>query len=412
MKVLFITYYFAPYNTIGAVRTTRTAEKLIELGYDVKVISANKQNLPDNLSTSFPQESTYRTKWFNPSKFVPKKALNKSVNYTSDGKKLKSIRMLLNKIYTSLFSYPDDLIGWFLPARKQAAKLINNGWVPDLIYASATPYTSLLVAKSVSGKYSIPWVAELRDLWADNHYIKSNWIDQLIEKRTLTTANSLVTVSEPLANRLAKKYTCPVSVIYNAYDKADFSGAENDSIGRDSDTIKIVYTGTVYEDRQDPTPLLLALASNETLKSKVSVDFYGQKLSYISYLTNKYKLEDCVFVHDPVTRAESLKIQRAADILLLLTWNDEREKGILTGKLFEYIGSGKAILSIGAIEDDASKIVTSNQFGIASNTPEDLLNFLLNFDAKQYRNLSNRYKYERTFQINKLISLFDSVVNN
>lgn len=47
-------------------------------------------------------------------------------------------------------------------------------WKPDVILASAMPYTSLLVAAKLSRKYDIPFVAELRDLWVDNHYIKHN----------------------------------------------------------------------------------------------------------------------------------------------------------------------------------------------------------------------------------------------
>lgn len=413
MKILFITYYFAPYNTIGAVRTTRTAEKLIEMGHDVKVISADKQSLPMNLSTSFPKERVFYTKWFNPKKYIPQK-ISQNYNFTSQDKnaldKVKTFLIkFLKNIYSNILAKPDSLVGWFLPAKAQASRLIDNGWRPDLIYASASPYTSLLVAKNISKRYSIPWVGELRDLWSDNHYFKSNWIDRLLEKKTLSTASHLVTVSEPLAQALKNKYKCPVSVVYNAYDKLDFI---NTGIKENRDKIKIVYTGAIYENKRDPTPLFLAIASNDLVRSKVQVDFYGPDLSYISYLINKYKLQDCVFVHQPVARDEAIKLQQDSDILLLLTWNDPKEKGVLTGKLFEYIGSGNAILSIGAIEDDASKIVVNNGFGLATNAPEEIEEFIFNFNRDKYMSQDLRANYERTIQIENLEKIFKSVIFN
>ena len=413
MKILFITYYFAPYNTIGAVRTTRTAEKLIEMGHDVKVISANEQYLPKNLSTSFPKENVFYTKWFNPKKYIPYKSLPANdfslPNKNTLGKVKDLIIRSLKIFYSNILAKPDSFVGWFSPAKAQAVNLIDNGWEPDLIYASASPYTSLLIAQSISKRYSIPWVGELRDLWSDNHYFKSNWIDRFLERKTLSTASHLVTVSEPLAQVLKRKYKCPVSVIYNAYDESDFINLSTDV---SSEKIKIIYTGTIYENRRDPTPLFLAIVSNGSLRSKVKVDFYGPDLSYISYLIDKYKLEDCVFTHNPVARDMAIKLQQESDVLLLLTWDDPREKGILTGKLFEYIGSGNAILSIGAIEDDASKIIVDNNFGIATNTPEKIEEFILNFVKDKYINQELRGNYERTTQIENLVNIFESVACN
>jgi hypothetical protein len=44
--------------------------------------------------------------------------------------------------------------------------------------------------------------------------------------------------------------------------------------------------------------------------------------------------------------------QRDADGLLFLEWNDPSARGVLTGKIFEYIRSGRPILGIGI--DDSS----------------------------------------------------------
>jgi hypothetical protein len=64
---------------------------------------------------------------------------------------------------------PDPRIAWIRTAISAGTRLIEE-WKPDVIFASAPPYTSLIVACRLSRAFDIPWVAGLRDLWADNPY--------------------------------------------------------------------------------------------------------------------------------------------------------------------------------------------------------------------------------------------------
>ncbi|MFX9604597.1 hypothetical protein ABTP42_19610, partial [Acinetobacter baumannii] len=63
MKILLVTYYFPPYNAMGAVRTGKTAKFLEALGHEVRVISAIDQPLAQSLTTEIPEEHVHRTKW-------------------------------------------------------------------------------------------------------------------------------------------------------------------------------------------------------------------------------------------------------------------------------------------------------------------------------------------------------------
>ena len=416
MKILFITYFFAPYNCIGAVRTTRTAEVLSEIGHDVRVITAGEQNLDPNLISTFPEESVKRTKWID---------LEKPIYLLMGKKKVASLKGnlhkaslkgrffgVLNRIYQRMISIPDKHVGWYPYAVKEANSLIESGWVPDVIYASAMPYTSLMVAKKISGRHKIPWVGELRDLWSDNHYGYGGWIEKKIESNTLKTASSLITVSDPLQKTLQRKYhSIPVHTIFNAYDEKDFQLRYDKKT--DDKKIKIVYTGTVYEGKRDPSPLLQTLHEYPVLRKSVQVDFFGSNLGFIEHLINKFNLHDCVKINGRVSRQEALEKQMSADILLLLTWNDPKEKGVLTGKLFEYIGSARPILSIGAVEDDASKLIISNGFGVATNEPSGINVFIKKVKEQgfDYDDV-NRTEYERVSQIVSLEKVFVSVVQS
>ena len=304
---------------------------------------------------------------------------------------------------------PDKYIGWYSFAVKESKKIINKGWVPDLIFASATPYTSLIVAKKISKYYDIPWIGELRDLWSDNHYGYGWWIDKKFEKSTLKTASALVTVSKTLKIVLEKKYPyIPVHTVQNAFDEKDFLSAHQKK--ETSEVIKIVYTGAVYSGKRDPSPLFEALEQNEDIRKSIHVDFYGNDLGYIDFLVKKYNLFDCVHINGSVSREAALKYQQEASVLLLLTWDNPKEKGVLTGKLFEYIGSSKPILLIGALKDEASKLITDNGLGVASNSPSEIIQFLKNLSKEDFNiNINSRKRFERTQQVINLQNIFYEV---
>ncbi len=416
MKILFISYFFAPYNCIGAVRTTRTVEKLIEMGHDVKVITAKDQHLMSDLSTSVNEADIIRTKWLDFEKpiysIMGKNRISSIKNINPDSSLKSRFYNLLKIIFHRVISMPDKHIGWYPYAVKESKKLVNSNWIPDIIFASASPYTGLMIAKNLSKSFNIPWIGELRDLWSDNHYRSTWWIDKKFEEVTLKTASALVTVSDHLKEILEKKYSnVPIKTIRNAFDDRDFlfDFKKNDN----TEKIKIVHTGAIYAGKRDPSPLFKALINNENLRKYVEIDFYGNDLGYVKYLIEKFQLHDCVNLHDSVSRHKALKYQKEASVLLLLTWDNPMEKGVLTGKLFEYIGSSRPILSIGAIKDDASNLIIENNLGVATNSSNEITNFLESIFNKDFKiDASNRKKFERASQVIKLQEIFYEVIKN
>jgi hypothetical protein len=64
-------------------------------------------------------------------------------------------------------------------------------------------------------------------------------------------------------------------------------------------------------------------------------------------LAEKYGLREVIDFRGGVRRQEALQIQQEADILLLLESNAPEARGVLTGKVFEYLMTDKPILLIG-----------------------------------------------------------------
>lgn len=392
MKILIVSYFFPPYNVIGAVRVGKLAEYWSERGHDVRVIAANNQPLAKTLKTKLPSDKIIYTNWINVNK-LPELVLGGRKKVMSHGFSSKSsILGKLGLLYKTCFNLPDGQIGWYPYATSSAKSLIASGWQPDLIYASAHPLTSLIIANKISKFSKAPWVAELRDLWTDNHnYHFPKWrkrIETKLESKILSTASAAITVSDPLASTLRAQLAIPVATILNGFDKSDI---ESDIAPiTPNKTLNIVYTGMVYSGKQDIEIFFKALKLLNKPDS-ISVNFYGRYLSEVKSLSTKYDLENVVKVNEPVPYLESIKIQKNADILLFLLWNDIKEKGVFTGKLFEYFGALRPILAIGNQYNVAAELILERKAGIVSINPEEIAQQLeawINLKTAQNETLS------------------------
>src|SRR4029077_14138282 len=87
-------------------------------------------------------------------------------------------------------------------------------------------------------------------------------------------------------------------------------------------------------------------------------------------LARRHRVDDRVTVRTPVPYRRSLDLQMTADILLLLQWNDKRDKGNLPGKIFEYLYARRPILLIGYEHGIAAQLIRERGAGLVSNTPE------------------------------------------
>jgi len=423
LRILFISYFFPPFNAIGAVRTGQTVRRLLEAGHDVRVISANRQGLPATLGIKGATDVASYTDWIDVDMIMSltlggervQKIKSTSAAPQRGASQLRRLLGVAGRLYVSWMHVPDRYIGWYPFARKACEQILDQGWKADVIYASATPYTGLMVASSVSRRYRIPWVGELRDLWTDNPYAHHRWLSRWLERRTLRTATALVSVSEPLAETLRRKYDCPCHVIMNGYDREDYMALDPGSNMGDAEKderLRIVYTGQLYAGRRDPTMLFEVLASDAQLRARTRVDFYGRDMDWVAERANHLGLADVVQVHAPVSRNDATLIQRQADALLLLTWNNPLERGVLTGKLFEYIGARRPILVLGHVDGDAAELVRREGLGLASNDPADISMFIKSMlsdpsvRAAYRRAFDERAEaYERGSQVDQLIEI-------
>lgn len=299
MRILLVSWYFPPVNTIGAVRVGKFARFLQEAGHEIGVVAGKNWGHPETLPLEARIERIAYAAGFDvnavPASVV--KALTRRIAREPDGPATtpspdaKSTipeqpggatpTRRLSRLYADVTNIPDNRIGWLSSACREGLVLCRD-WRPDVIFASGPPFTALLAARRISRRLGVPWVAELRDRWADDPYDTSpRWrraINERLERHVLATAQALVTVTEPWAEFYRAKYAKPVATIYNGYDPADFVGEPEDTACRSDSHLVIGYAGSIYPGRRDPTPLFEALRLLGKTGDRFRVVFCGTNL--------------------------------------------------------------------------------------------------------------------------------------
>ena len=380
MRLLIVAYYFPPYNTIGAVRVGKTAALLAAAGHDVHVLTARDQPLQPTLDVEFDEARITRTAWCDVNAPITW-ALGGRRRVAAEGYAPRAARgswlRRLGGWYKSLVNLPDGQIGW-LPWALSAGRDVIERARPDLILASALPPTALWVAARLARRYDIPWVAELRDLWVDDpsyaHPAWRRWLEERLQRELLSSARGLVTVSEPLAEHLRSSYDKPTAVILNGYDMRDHQRAA--ALARDAEhprssdrRLTIAYTGMLYAGRRNPEPLFQALALMGDDASRIHVEFTGRYLHEVEPLARRHGVGAQITVQSTVPYLESLARQQRADVLLLLTDSDPAQRGVFTGKLFEYLAARRPLLVVGGRDNVAAQLVEQRQVGFVSDDP-------------------------------------------
>ena len=377
MRILFVSHAFPPYSSMGAVRVGKTAKYLSRAGHDVRVLTAADQYLPATLPLEVPQEHVIYTRWLNvnaPNRlFWGSRQRFEASGYEGAKATVRQRLAWFLRLYKTLVHFPDAEIGW-LPFALSAGKRLVRDWKPDIIYASGTPYTSLIAASLLAASSGISWVGELRDLWTENPYhdycASRRIIEKALERRVLSSAKGLVVTSEFSAQALRTNYAAPVVTVLNGFDPADY--VRQPHISPRPDELRIVYTGIIYEGRRDPSPLFQAISILGDAGRCVKVEFYGRYLETVRRSAKRYGIANQVLIHDQVPHLDALRVQSTADILLLLLWDDPRDRGVVPGKLFEYIGARRPVLAIGPVENVAASLILDRQVGIALTDPSKI----------------------------------------
>jgi len=425
MRILIISVFFPPLNSIASHRPYSWAKYWTLEGHDVTVLTVPKGETPEaDLSLKNPGYQLLEAP-------LPHFISSLKTNYQESqkkelGKKENPIKRILLKGYHYLrhnrgilnaCRMPDFMDFWIGPALKA---LSNQGrW--DLIVSSSGPYAVHFIASKVKKMgLAKKWIADFRDLWTDNHAFPGlfpfNILEGWMEKRVLQNADSLTIVSPIWADNLASRHTTKkVDVIENGFDPDDLKYLSPANAFPKDGKYRLVHTGKIYPGKQALEILFEALIMFRNDKN-LEVIFAGPNLEYIYELTKKYQLEEIVKCAGFVPRNQCLMMQRDAHAVLFFPWNDPTGTGIglMSGKIYEYLFSRTQIVAVGGQGgQSAQKLLSEANSGEIMKDKDEIIQFLsssLNEGVKKQNLISDSQleKYTRKHLALKLLNLINN----
>lgn len=297
-------------------------------------------------------------------------------------KKMRLLRFrYISKLHITGFpSFPEELVEENTPWINESLKLCHSDSSLnrfDLVLSSSSPISSHVIGREIGFKMNIPWCADFRDLWANNHVRSSIERNKLttIETALLKNLTGAITVSDGFASKLRETYSGPIKVIHNSYNQL----ARFRDIDKSKLPLSILYTGSIYETNQNYNLVLQALEKINQDAITVTIKFVGPNVNIIlsHFESLNQKLPKYVQIRNSVPRAQAHKLQREADFGLLLNWEDSNVEGVETTKLFEYISAGLPILATGGTGNDAVfDIISKTGSGVYLQTVDSIYDFL------------------------------------
>jgi glycosyltransferase involved in cell wall biosynthesis len=259
------------------------------------------------------------------------------------------------------FLIPDTYAGWVPFAAREAERLCREERF-DVIYSTSPPDSSHLAARRVVGATGIPWVADCRDPWFNLHLrTPPTPVHRALHERlerSVSRADLVLVTTEAHEQMLRERYPrCRVERIPNGFDEEDF--ARDPAARPPAAPFTITHCGMLTLGRSTK-PFLEGLAAfarrDPAAAREVRVVFVGPRESANEEWARRFGLGDSVRFEDNVPHRESVAREVRSHVLLLVKHDDERYRGLVPGKLYEYIGARRPILAVGP-DGEAARIV-------------------------------------------------------
>jgi glycosyltransferase involved in cell wall biosynthesis len=377
-RVLIITYYWPPSGGAGVQRWLKFVKYLPEFGWEPVVIAPN----PDIAAYPLRDDSLLQevdkntqvihTHDFNFFNFYKKLSGEKNIPYggfASDSGNIP-FSQKIGRFIRGNFFLPDPRKGWIKYAFKTASDFIASNKV-DCVVTTGPPHSSHLTGLKLKKKFGLKWLADFRDPWTDIFYYTDFYPTKLahlqnlrMEKSVIQKADEIITVSPSWKQLFESKGAARVSLITNGYDPENFTTVKKPAAER----FIITYIGTM----SDIYPIDAFLEAFEAFIEEHPTALFRFIGSISSGLHKRFSgLPDRNFEYIPYVPHQDVPgYLQEASVLLLLIPEHKSSKGIIPGKLFEYLAMGVPVLVIGPGDGDAAQIVRDSNSGAAVDNSE------------------------------------------
>ncbi|MDR6403820.1 MULTISPECIES: glycosyltransferase family 4 protein [Chryseobacterium] len=379
-KILIITYYWPPAGGPGVQRWLKFAKYLPEFGWEPVIYTPENPSYPlldESLMKDVPENiEIIKTKIWEPYQLAEK--LNKSNKKFKAGQfdvgKNQSWKSKLSIWVRGNFFIPDARVFWVKPSVKFLEQYLKENKI-DVVVTSGPPHSLHLIGLHLKNKLpSLKWIADFRDPWTEISYYKhlkltksSDKKHRQLESNVFRNADITLATSYTDAENFRKNGANAVCIT-NGFDETDSNPQTLKPSNPQSLKPKFTlsYIG-VLEQLRNPETLWKALdnliKTNSDFAENFTLKFAGRIDEKILNSIENSGLKNNILNLGYVSHDKAIGEMQSSDMLLITNFPNESSKGIIPGKIFEYLATGKQIISFGPDNADVAKILNETKAG-------------------------------------------------
>jgi glycosyltransferase involved in cell wall biosynthesis len=366
VKVLLVSFYFPPAGGGGVQRPLKLAQYLPAMGVETHVLAPDDPrwiHRDDGLRAPS-QAWVHRARYVGVSGGKPSEVL---AGKTGLERATTQARLQLRRLVV-----PDENATWALTAIPAGIRVVREHGI-DVVVSTSPPPSTHLIAAAIARATGARWVADLRDSLVAHAHRRADTLGTRakssmharVARLVAARADAITCVSDAISEETrALGPKGQVVTIANGCDFDDVAGLAR----HPSERFRITHTGSFF-GRRDPRPFLQALHdSGLDVVARFLGDFRPADRAWAESLELGDRLELLPYA----SRAESLALQRDSEALLLLIPEaGGRGRGVLSGKVFEYVAVGRPILAAVPPDGAAADLIRETGAGVVA-PPDDL----------------------------------------
>jgi len=419
LKVLIVTYYWPPAGGSGVQRWLKFVKYFRDFGIEPVVYTVENPNYPildESLNNDIPKGiEVLKQPIFEPNNILSLFGKKKTESAGFLNPNPSFFGKILQYIRANYF-IPDARKFWIKPSVNYLKKYISKNNI-DAIITTGPPHSMHLIGLKLKQQLGVKWIADFRDPWTEIDYFhqlplskKAVKKHHFLEQEILLNANVVLVVGNTM-NKNYSKFSNNVVTITNGFDGELITSETN----LDS-KFTITHIGLMNADR-NPKMLWEVLAEIISENKDFSKDFKLKLIgkvdaSVIEEITIN-NLDENVQLIDYVAHDEVIEYQKKSQVLLLLLNNVPSVKGIITGKIFEYLMVNRPILAIAPKDGDLAEILNETNAGVVVDFEESttLKNTILELYSKykqgnlsvNSKNIDQFHRRELTNKVAKIL---------